>query len=98
MKACIFVNIVLESCVSDPFHLHGLTGRTVGHRSIGHRFKPQLGYIRMIFHLSPQFITIRQLVGSFGLPCAQKVAVKQQHLHFCIDVFIMFMEINVLMF
>ena len=39
-------------------HLHGLTGRVVGHISIAPGFKPQLGYVRRMFHISLRLITL----------------------------------------
>ena len=41
------------------WHLHGLTGSAIGHRSIAPGFKPLpwLGYVRRVFHLSLCLIT-----------------------------------------
>jgi len=44
------VLLVFEVC------LHGLTGSTVGHRFIAPAFKPRLGYVRRVFHLSFRLI------------------------------------------
>jgi len=51
---------------------HGLTGSTVGHRSIAPVFKPWPVYVRRVFHLS-----LRLIESTFYT----KVAVKQQQ-HF----------------
>ena len=37
--------------------LHGLTGSTVGHRTIASAFKPWLCYVRRVFHFSLRLIT-----------------------------------------
>ena len=69
--------LVLFTTLSHIDIYHGLTGSAVGHRFIAPWFKPQLGYVRRMFHLSLRFITF----GVRPAHLATKVALKQQHFH-----------------
>ena len=48
--------IVVLRCLRR-LHNHSLTGNTVGHMSTALGFKPLIGYVRKVFHLSLCLIT-----------------------------------------
>ena len=71
---------IISPALKGAWHLHGLTGSVVGHRSIVSGFKPQPVYVRKVFHHSLCLMAFGGHSAHLAYVVYKSLAVKQQDL------------------